>query len=165
MSRKLPKSLSEEEFNLLIQHTLKPHHKVAFLLGFASGLRVSEIVGLNKEYIDLKRKMILVRQGKGKKDRIVPLPKGFKPKMSKFIPLKCGVRSLQRAFKNSLKRANLKGGFTFHSLRYSFATQSLKRGIKINEVQLFMGHENLKTTSVYLKANPIEAIKSYEQFF
>ena len=162
---KLPVSLNEEEFGLLLKHTLKRHHKVAFLLGFEAGLRVSEVVNLRLEDIDLTGKKILIRNGKGSKDRVVPLFKSFKQRMTAYIPLRCGVRSLQRSFKRASLKANLKPGLKFHSLRHGFATHLLEKGMPINQIQLLMGHENIKTTSVYLKANPIEALKSYEQYF
>jgi len=166
MSQKtLPKSMNESEFSLLIKHTLKLHHKISFLLGFASGLRVSEVVFLKPEDIDLKGKKIFIRQGKGSKDRIVPLPKSFKSKFLKEIPIKCGVRSLQRAFKSACLRANLKPELTFHSLRHSFALHLLENGMPLNQVQLFLGHANIKTTSIYVRANPVQALKSYDKFF
>jgi integrase len=163
---KLPISLKETEFDLLLKHTLKAHHKIAFLLGFGAGLRVSEVCNLKIEDIDLSKKQILIRNGKGQKDRITPLPKGFRPKMLAYLPIKCSVRSLQRAFKSSLKRAGVeRTGLKFHSLRHSFATHLLERGMPINQLQLLMGHSNIKVTSIYLKADPIDCLKSYEQYF
>ena len=157
--------MKEDEFTLLIKNTLKQHHKISFLLGFASGMRVSEVVNLRESDLDFKGKKILIRQGKGKKDRVVPLPKGFKSKFLRQIPIKCGVRSLQRAFKSACKRANLKEELVFHSLRHSFATHGLESGIPINQIQTLLGHSNIRTTSIYLKANPIDSLKSYEKFF
>ncbi|MBA7597935.1 Tyrosine recombinase XerC [subsurface metagenome] len=166
MKFKLPVSLKEEEFGLLLKNTLKTHHKIAFLLGFGAGLRVSEVVNLKESDIDLKSKKILIRQGKGSKDRITPLPKGFKSKFLKRIPIKCGVRSLQRAFKRAIERAGIeRPGLKFHSLRHSFATHGLESGIPLNAIQLLLGHSNISTTSVYLKCNPKTALESYEKYF
>ena len=165
MSQKLPLSISEEEFGLLLKNTLKTHHKIAFLLGFEAGMRVGEIVNLKKEDIDFSGKKILIRNGKGSKDRVVPLPKSFKAKFMAHIPFKCGIRSLQRIFKRASLKANLKAELKFHSLRHGFATHLLEKGMPINQIQLLLGHENIKTTSVYLKANPKDALKSYEQYF
>jgi len=162
---KLPKSMNDNEFALLIKNTLKEHHKISFLLGFASGLRVSEVVDLRPEDIDFKGKKILILQGKGSKDRVVPLPKGFKSKFLKQIPIKCGVRSLQRAFKSACERANLKENLCFHSLRHSFSIHLLENGMPINQLQLLLGHSNIRTTSIYLKANPKTALESYEKYF
>lgn len=166
--KKLPVAISEEEFEQLYKRTLKKHHKVAFLLGFMSGLRVSEVVNLEQRDLNLQDKTILVRQGKGKKDRIVPLPKGFREEMLNYIPIKCSIRSLQRAFKRSAKKAKLlekKPDLHFHSLRHGFGTRLASQGVPIHHIRTLMGHSNISTTNVYLEANPKEALKKYEELF
>jgi len=75
MSRKLPTSLTEEEFSKLLEFTLKQHHKIAFLLGYETGTRIGEVVNLKQENIDLEGRKIFIKNGKGGKDRVVPLPK------------------------------------------------------------------------------------------
>lgn len=168
MAKKLPVAISEEEFFQLMKRTYKKHHRVAFLLGFAAGLRISEICKLEPRDINMQERRILVRSGKGNKDRVVPLPKVFKPDMLKFIPIKCGVRSLERAFKSAARRAKLleiKPTLHFHSLRHGFATHLLKQGADIQTVRFFLGHSNISTTSVYLSSEPKEALKKYEDLF
>lgn len=168
MKRKFPVAVSEEEFTKLIKHTKKLHHKVAFLLGYGAGARVSEVVNLQPEEIDIDHKKILIKQGKGGKDRIVPLPKGFRESMLKVIPIKCGARSLQRAFKSAARRSgiiDIKPTIHFHSLRHGFATRLVNQGVPINHIRTLMGHANISTTSIYLEANPKEALKSYEELF
>ena len=143
-------------------------HKVAFLLAFGSGLRISEVVNLELRDVYMKERKILVRQGKGNKDRIVPLPKGFRNSHLNYIPLTIGVRALQKAFSSACKRAKLldtKPTLHFHSLRHGFATQCISEGIKLNHLQAFMGHTNISTTSIYLHSNPKEALKEYEELF
>lgn len=166
--KKLPVIVTEDEFTSIIKHTLKRHHKVAFLLGFGAGMRISEVVNLQPEDVNVLEKRILIRQGKGGKDRIVPLPKGFKEKHLKSLPIKCGVRSLQRAFKDACKRAGLleaKPTLHFHSLRHGFATRMVAQGVPIHHIRTLMGHTNISTTNVYLEANPKDALKSYEELF
>lgn len=170
MTFKLPTGLNEEEFTKLIKATNKERFKVAFLLGYASGLRISEIVKLQRDHIDLKEKRISIYEGKGDKDRVVPLPKGFKDKHISLFPLPyknldSGIRSLEIAFKLSAKKAGLNNNLHFHSLRHSFAQRCIKQGMALNQIQLLMGHSNIAVTSVYLKARPDEALKSYEELF
>ncbi len=165
----LPKSMRDEEFTKLIKLLPKTKQmkesKVAFLIAYESGLRISEIKNLTKQHIDIKSKRIIVERGKFSKDRVVPLTKTWKGWMIDFIPIKKSVRSLERNFKNASKKAGLNPRFVFHSLRHSFATNCLQRGMPINQVQLFMGHSSIGTTSVYLRANPEEALAKYEEIF
>jgi len=166
--KKLPTAITEEEFTKLINNTKKLHHKIAFLLGFGSGMRVSEVASLQPNNVHLKEKRVDVIQGKGGKDRPVPLPKGFRENMLQHLPLKCGVRSLQRVFKSTATRAGLlkdKPDMVFHSLRHGFATRMVSQGVPIHHIRTLMGHSNISTTNVYLEANPKEAMKSYEDLF
>ena len=168
MTKKLPVAIDEDEFYNLIRHTKKAHHKIAFLLGFGSGLRISEILKLEPRHINLKEKKILVEQGKGGKDRTVPLAKGFKEKHLKLLPLKVSARALQIAFKSAAKRSGLtetKPTIHFHSLRHGFASQAVKRGIPIHHIRTMLGHTNISTTNIYLELNPKEALKAYEELF
>ena len=166
--KKLPVAISEDEFIKLIKSTRKDEHKIAFLLGYGSGLRVSEIIKLEPRSINLEGKSIMIEQGKGSKDRIVPLAKGFKESNLKLLPLKIGVRALERAFKAAAKKAGLleiKPTLHFHSLRHGFASNAVNNGIPIHHVRTLMGHSNISTTNVYLEMNPKEALKSYEELF
>jgi len=168
MPKKLPVSITLDEFKRLMKNTKKKHHKVAFLLAFASGLRVSEVINLKPNEIDFKEKRILILNGKGGKDRIVPLPKSFRQELLKYIPIKITTRSLQRAFKTAAKKAGIlkiKPDAHFHSLRHGFATQCLKRGMSLQDTRFFLGHSNISTTSIYLHSEPKEALGKYEELF
>ena len=165
----LPKSITSEEFVKLMKKvpTSDRIAKTSFCLAYGSGLRLSEVWSLKKEDIrtDMKPPMINVIQGKGGQDRQVPLPKGWKDYMMKVLPFKCSVRTLERKLKRYAKEAGLNPLYSFHSLRHGFAVRSFERGIPPNQVQLLMGHSNLATTSIYTKARPLDAIKSYEDLF
>jgi len=168
MVKKLPIALDEEDFVKLIKSTKKDTHKIAFLFGFGAGLRISEIVKLEKRDINMNEKKIFIREGKGKRDRVVPLPKGFKVKHLEAIPLKIGVRALQLAFIGAVKRSGLietKPELHFHSLRHGFGSHMAKKGMPIHHIRTLMGHSNISTTNVYLELNPQDAIKSYEDLF
>jgi len=166
----LPQSMSDEDFTKLISQLdqKKERHKeakVAFLLAYESGLRISEIINLKKEDINLERKSIFVKEGKYSKDRVVPLPKSWKNYMIDYIPIKKGVRALQYTFKNAVRKAGLNPSYHFHCLRHSFATHCLERGMPINMVQVLMGHSSIGTTNVYVRANPADALKKYQEMF
>ena len=175
--RRLPKSLKPEEFVSLIKVIPEKdkESRIAFLLAYASGLRVSEIVGakrkdgtlippVSSDKIDFERNTIMI-YGKYKVERIVPLPKGWKEWMTPLIPIEKSIRTLERNFKKYAKKAGLNQEYVFHSLRHSFATRSVESGIPVSHIQSLMGHANVATTSVYLKARPEDALKSYQDLF
>lgn len=168
MPKKLPVAITLDEFKRLMRNTKKKHHRVAFLLAFAAGLRISEVTNLQPNNIDFEGKRILVQNGKGGKDRIVPLPKSFRQDLLKYLPIKITDRSLQRAFKTSAKKSGIlriKPNAHFHSLRHGFASHCLKSGMDIQTVRFFMGHSNVSTTSIYLHSEPKEALGKYEELF
>lgn len=168
MAKRLPSAINEKEFVKLIKNTDYEHHKLGFLLGFGAGLRVSEVANVEPRDIDLDQRRIFIREGKGKKDRIVPLPDGFKPKHMKLLPFKIGVRAFQKAFTNAAKKAGLKENkpnLTFHSLRHGFGSQLAKKGMPIHHIRTLMGHSNISTTNTYLELNPENALKQYRELF
>lgn len=166
--KKLPVAINEEEFAKLIKNTKKTKHRLGFLLGYGAGLRVSEVVKLESRDFNWKEKSMFIRQAKGKKDRIVPIPKGFMPKHIKFLPFGIGARAFQYAFRNACIKSNLfetKPELHFHSLRHGFATNCVNNGIPIHHIRTIMGHSNISVTNVYLELNPKDALKSYEELF
>ncbi|GAG70260.1 unnamed protein product, partial [marine sediment metagenome] len=141
---------------------------VAFLFGFAAGLRISEVIKLKKEDIDFDKGQIFIGDAKGGKDRIVPIPKGLMPKHLKHIPMKCGARAIQAAFTKTCKIAGLfenKPELHFHSLRHGFASKCAASGMPLPYLRDLMGHDNVSTTNIYLRMNPKEALKSYQEHF
>jgi integrase/recombinase XerD len=166
--KRLPVAINEQEFEKLIRHTNKKTHKLAFLLGFGAGLRISEITALESRHINLKNKNINVEQGKGGKDRVVPLPKGFREEHLALLPIGLSGRALQIAFRSACRRSGLvliKPGIHFHSLRHGFASHAVARGIPVHHIRTLLGHASIATTNIYLEMNPQEALKSYEKLF
>lgn len=109
---RLPLVLSEDEFVRLLGVTSCFHHRLAFLLGFYEGLRVSEVVRLLPVDVDFGQRLIRVRQGKGGKDRNIPINPFIWKDLSKAVktgvlPIKCGVRALERAFKRNLLKSGV----------------------------------------------------------
>jgi len=164
-SRKIPKAVRPEEFKLLIQKVPKKDliARISFLLAYATGLRVSEVLRCKKEHF--KDNSLFIPESKYGVERIVPRPKWWKEIFFKELPLKTTARTLQRKFKKYSFKGKLPAHYTFHSLRHGFATRLLESGVPINQVQVLLGHSNISTTSIYTKANPHDAIKSYEDLF
>ena len=81
------------------------------------------------------------------------------------IPIKRTQRTLQRKFKKYSKLAGLPEHYVFHSLRHGFATRMIESGVPIHQVQLALGHSNVATTSIYLRASPDDMLKKYEELF
>lgn len=98
-NKKLAVEVDEKEFTKLLQVTESMHHKVAFLLAWGSGLRVSEVANLKREDIDIEKRTMRINDGKGGKDRIVRLPADWQSHHINHIPLKCGVRAIQKALR------------------------------------------------------------------
>jgi integrase/recombinase XerC len=109
--------------------------------------------------------MIFVPESKYGVERKVPIPKGWREDFFKFIPLKKSSRTIERKFDKYKRLAGLNEDYTFHSLRHGFATRLLERGVPINQVQLALGHANISTTGIYLKASPTDLLNSYKEKF
>ena len=166
--KKLPVDVTEDEFAKLLTSTKQMKHKVAFLLAWGSGLRISEVLKLKKEDVSLDDKQIRINEGKGKKDRIVPIPRGFKERHLEFIPFDFKDRSLQKTFRLYAEKSGLKAKkptIHFHSLRHGFATQCLRKGIGLRSIQMMLGHSDLSTTAIYLQLAPEEVLNEYQEKF
>lgn len=164
-NKKLPKAIKPEEFKLLLKNVpIKDKTaKVAFILAYESGLRISEVVALKKE--NIQEKSLEIWDAKGGRDRVVPKPKVWKDDMMKYIPINKSMRSLERNFKSASAKAKLPEFYTFHSLRHGFATRMIESGVPLSHVQALLGHSNISTTNVYTRARPVDALKSYEDMW
>lgn len=165
--RKLPKAIPGEEFVELMKKVPAKDKIaiVAFTLSYGAGLRLSEVLKLQKLEIDVKRKQISIWGGKGGVDRSVPLPKLWRSWMMDLIPIKKTGRTLQRKFVKYRDKAGLQKYYTFHSLRHGFATRLIEKGVPITHIQTLLGHSDVSTTGIYLKARPMDALQSYEVAF
>jgi site-specific recombinase XerD len=175
--QKLPAVLAEEEIIDLIQKTENLKHRALLMTSYSAGLRVSELVKLKIHDLDSKRMMLHVREGKGKKDRMVPLSKKlletlrqyyrkYKPRVFLFEGEKVGEPYSERAAQAALAGAKRKAGIrkkgSIHMLRHSYATHLLEAGTDIRYIQAFLGHNSLQTTMIYTHVSrlKIESIQS-----
>jgi site-specific recombinase XerD len=175
-TNKLPTVLSKNEIEEIIKQTNNKKHRLMLSIAYASGLRVSEVINLHVKDVDINQMTVMVRQGKGKKDRLTVLsPKitgevrsvmaGKEPNDYVFESERGGkltTTSAQMIFKQCLRKAGISKDATFHSLRHSFATHLLENGTDVRYVQELLGHANIRTTQIYTHVtNPnIKNIKS-----
>jgi integrase/recombinase XerD len=169
MARKLPKIINQEEFEKLFKTEKDKKFKLAMLLAFEGGLRISEIVGLEGRVPALTKSnvessSIRIVSGKGKKDRIVPRPKRLNETAKNMLPLKIPRRTLQYRI-TELGKKILEKHITFHTLRHGFGSHLAGKGRPLHEIQMLMGHSRLDTTGIYLHANPIKAIEGANEVF
>lgn len=155
MKRKIPETITEEELIRILKVVRKDSHKVAFMLGFYQAMRISEVVKLQPENIDRNSHLIKIKEGKGKKDRNIPIikPLLMNPKTVLYalnkIPVESGARALEIAFKNYSKKI-LNRDLHFHTLRHSGATWLLnEKKWDIRKIQVFLGHSKIQTTEIY----------------
>ena len=164
MPKKLPKYLKTEELQKLLNAPPRERMRDRLILRLLAhcGLRVSELCNLDILDIDFNEEILMVRGGKGGKDRAVPIDvitldlldlyigdiKGKVIKSNKGGSL--SQRQIQTLVKNYTKKAGLRNDVTPHTLRHSFAVHSLNSGRSIRTVQKILGHSSLTTTQIYL---------------
>jgi len=175
--KRLPVVLSKQEVGRLLAAVKNQKHKLILSLLYSAGLRVSEVVKIRVEDVDLDSKVLWVRQGKGGKDRqsIISdkLIGDLKVRISQlqlgeylFSGQRPGsylsTRSVEKVFQKALKNAGIKKLATCHSLRHSFATHLLENGTDIRYIQELLGHRRLETTQLYtqVSSRKLKALKS-----
>lgn len=165
-AKPLPLEVNRSEYLGILKNCKYLRHKIGFMLAWESSLRISEVVGLQKEDIHIgathKESFIRVNCGKNSKDRIVPLPQSWQEHHINYIPLPCKQRALQKAFIAAAEESGLKDRkpkIHFHSLRHGFATHCIRCKVDINRVQLAMGHSDPQTTAIYVHLAPTEMLE------
>jgi site-specific recombinase XerD len=162
--KRLPAVLSGREITMMLNCEKNPKHRLLLMLAYSSGLRVSEVVTLKKNSVDVSRKLILVRSGKGRKDRYTLLSE----RAAKFLEDYCtlydidgwlfpglpsgrhlSIRSAQNIFNKALEKAHIQKQLSIHSLRHTFATHLLEKGTDIKYIQELLGHASVRTTERY----------------
>lgn len=163
-AKRLPTVLGTEEAERLLGAVGSLKHRTMLMLAYGAGLRVSEVVGLRVEDIDSQRMVIRVREGKGRKERLVMLSPVLLEALRRYWrwarprewlfpgqdpnrPL--SVRSLQKVCERARRVAGLQKRVTVHALRHSFATHLLEAGTDLRLIQELLGHRSLKTTAIY----------------
>lgn len=168
--KKLPVILSPREALKLINVLNNYKHRTLLTLAYATGMRRNEILHARLQDIDRQRKTIRIK-GKGNKQREIPLSDGlmealieyyhrYKPSVYIFegnIPGKAySASSMVNIIKIAANKSGIKKNISPHILRHSFATHMLEKGLNLKRLQLLLGHNSMKTTSVYLHLADID---------
>lgn len=161
--KQLPKVISEEDVIRILRVTRNPKHRLAFALLYSCGLRISELINLKLNEIDVERRTVFVRRSKGFKDRVVMLAESVVPLLNSYISayrpveyllngqgkLKYSAESVRKSLHNARKEAGVERNVTPHILRHSFATHLLEQGTDMRYIQELLGHNKPETTMVY----------------
>jgi len=186
---RIPSVMSKYEVDLIIKSVdfapLKcrknnVRDKLVLSLLYYTGIRKSELLNLNWTDINLSKSFIIIRRGKGGKDRLIPLHKEVTSLLDKYLekrlPLKTealiigeqGRRMCKCSFVNLLKMylaiSGLKRkGYTAHSFRHSFTTHLIEAGVDLFKVRKLLGHASLDTTKIYINFNSSKMVKAIDR--
>ena len=188
IQKNLPNTLSEDEIEKLLNINLKDNfsyrNKAMLELMYGSGLRVSELINLKLQDVDLNDDIVRTF-GKGSKERVVPIGDYAKEYLEKYIyeyrssMLKKenneyiflnnhGKQMTRQGFfkivKNIAKENGINRSFSPHTLRHSFASHLLKYGADLRTIQELLGHSDISTTQIYTHISNEELKKNYEEF-
>lgn len=162
---KIPELLTRDEARKIVNQPTNLMHQTMLKTCYGCGLRVSEVCALQVKDIDGERLLLKVNEGKGKKDRMVPLPKTvlmalrqywyrYRPYLwlfySKQLDKPFDLRTLQKVYKKTKAEAGVQKTGGIHGLRHAYATHQLEAGLPIHLLQNWLGHQNVNTTMRYI---------------
>lgn len=185
LEKTIPQSLSYEQVErLLAQPDITTYlgfrDRCIMELFYSSGLRLSELIGLNKPDFDATNLTLRVR-GKGKKERVIPITKNAAGWITNYLNhlereeadrqaiflnkwgTRLTVRSVDRGFKNYLLQSGLAIKITPHTIRHTIATHWLEKGMDLKTIQTLLGHSSLVTTTIYTQVSPKLKKEVYER--
>lgn len=168
---KLPRTLGPEEINGMLNGAYGDWHEIRdcamFELLYSSGLRLSELIGVDRKDVDLNALQLLVTNGKGNKQRLVPVGRKAKVAIEEWLSFRddaqpsddalfvsqqgrrISPRSVQVRLKKWAQEKGIDGGVSPHTLRHSFASHMLEGSQDLRAVQELLGHADISTTQVY----------------
>ena len=182
--KRIPTVLTHEEAIGIINSFRVFRYRAFYTVLYSCGLRISEALNLKVADIDSNRRLLIVRQGKGRKDREIPLPEHTLKILRKYwqehrnpvwifpAPTRSGIKrpiatkhtdrsSVQIPLQQLLKELKFpKSHVTPHTFRHSYATTLLENGTDIRNVQRFLGHVDIKTTVKYLHLTSVGTEKA-----
>jgi site-specific recombinase XerD len=183
--KKLPVVLSVQEVAAILAHVRVQHYRVCLVVIYACGLRLLEGVHLQVKDIDSARRMLHICQGKGGKDRYVPLPEAslrmlrqhwltHRNRVWMFPALRTGQSpehanqpmsesNVQKAFRLALWESGIHKSATVHTLRHSYATYLLEAGLNLRIIQTYLGHASPATTAIYTHLTSMTEVQAMDK--
>lgn len=170
LPKNYPVFISEEEFKIILSFTQEEFLKDIFTVAFYTGIREGEIVNMKLSWVDLSTNLIIIKndedfQSKSKKERIIPISQKLQNIFIKYFTSNLSIKEnyvftriknvkmredfISKKFKKAVRKANLNDEFHFHSLRHSFASMLVQKGVSLYVVKELLGHEDLSTTQIY----------------
>ena len=193
VKKQIPTTLDYSQVELLLdQPNFKTYlglrDRVMMEVLYSSGLRISELVQLNREDVDLKKRLCRVR-GKGRKERLVPITKNATDWIEKYLyhpdrtsdskkhkkqkdpkaiflnrdGMRITTRSSERSFRKYLLKAGLGLSVTPHTIRHTIATHWLENGMDLKTISMLLGHSSLSTTTIYTHVSPRLKKETYDR--
>jgi site-specific recombinase XerD len=179
MSRPLPRHLRDEQVEDFFKVVKGYRDKAVFMLMLRCGLRVEEVANLTMGVIDVKRRTILIEDGKGAKDRIVYMSNDALQSLAAYMRVRpasgtrkiflaekgpctgqpISIRGIQRRMEYSARKAKLR--VSCHHLRHTMATQMLNADADLSTIQDLLGHSNVKTTQRYCRVSNLKVQRDY----
>lgn len=193
LDKPIPKALSYPEVQELFDQPntekfLGLRDRSIMELFYSSGLRISELAGINRGDVNFQARSLRVR-GKGKKERIVPITQNVVKWIQKYLDdprryeegkphfqkdpdaiflnkwgKRLTTRSIDRLFKTHLQKSGLAGNITPHTIRHTIATHWLENGMDLKTIQVLLGHASLGTTTIYTRVSTKLKREVYERF-
>ena len=170
VAKTFPIFITEEELKFILSNTQEEVLRNLFLLAFYTGMRLGELISMKWSWIDFKQNQITVKCSeefttKGKKERVIPINQNLRTVLTNFFPkvisitddyvfsringVKLNDDFIAKKFKKAVRASKLNDKVHFHTLRHSFASLLVQRGVSLYVVKELLGHEELTTTQIY----------------
>ena len=179
LPRGLPKHLKDEHIEILFKNIKGQRDQAMFTLMLRCGLRVEEVAHLSLGDIDLRRRMLLIQDGKGAKDRIVYISNDALHALLEYLRVRpankvkrvflvekgpltgqpLSIRGIQKRMEYYAHKTNLK--ISCHHLRHTMATQMLNADADLSTIQDLLGHNSIRTTQSYCRVSNIKVQRDY----
>jgi len=171
VSKSIPVFISVEEFKIIHSQVKEQYLKDLYTVAFYTGMRRGEIINMKSDWIDLSNNLITIKicdsfQTKSKKERIIPFNQNLRNIFLQYISQNGGLKNdefvftnlnniklkgdfVSKKFKKTVRRICLNDKIHFHTLRHSFASMLVQKGVSLYIVKELLGHEDLSTTQIY----------------